>query len=885
MRLDDATFVNHCLEGDEAAFTCLVNEYKEMVHAYAYYRIGDYQEAEDITQEVFIKAYRKLGQLRWPHRFQSWLYTIVSNECKMWLRQHSKEHKQEISWEDVSLDELNGLALRTRGDEEMKDTVESAMESLPADSQLALSLFYISGLSAKEIAHFMGVSAGNMRVKLHHARKQLGERLEKMLGRQLGKERLKAGFIFKVVDSIKNMPKPSLPRPPSSRWLPISISVGVALLIGIVGYGVSSGKDVLSNIPILNPAEAIFEVSLLPDPDRQIISDTEPENIINLVAAGVDDPEHTQPTVRTKSSGIIVRRIWENAQYADAVSPDGRYVSYVNQGTGNLGIHDFETGESRDVTDEGTWAKLVAGEQYSSASIWSPESKQIAYLWYDPKGSSLRIVGVDGAKPRVLCSSSRDSGTLYPRAWSRDGKHILVVHCKGKDETHSHDLVLVSVADSSTRVLKSTGQHIYEMSLSPDGRYVVYEFPQSEDSPKGDIFLLATDGSREMTLVEHPANDGTPFWAPDGNRIMFASNRSGSTGLWVLKVVDGKPKGSPQLISDNLNGMNPLGLTQDGSYYYRLRGRENDIYFADLDGKTGKAVRSPTKAVQNFEGYNGWSHFSPDGKRLVYISRRGNWPFVVRSLETGEERELQPDLPFDLLAASAPRWSPDGLSILVLAKFTDSAKKTRLGFLRIHVETGAVVPVVLDDEQSRIFRPIPPVCSPDGSEIFFFRQGGGLRIYDLDAKQEKKPDFQWPERGRFYASGLALSPNGGQLACIATFDDGSSLCIAPSTGGEAQELHRLPKEEIPPWPDGMWLVWTPDGGHLLFARRRDEATELWRISVDGGEPENLGLAMGKIEHLSIHPDGRRIAFTGPGPTLGDEVWVMENVVPTSTASR
>ena len=80
-------------------------------------------------------------------------------------------------------------------------------------------------------------------------------------------------------------------------------------------------------------------------------------------------------------------------------------------------------------------------------------------------------------------------------------------------------------------------------------------------------------------------------------------------------------------------------------------------------------------------------------------------------------------------------------------------------------------------------------------------------------------------------------------------------------------------------------MWTPDGGHLLFAKRRNEATELWRIPVEGGEPENLGLAMGKIEHLSIHPDGRRIAFTGPGPSSGDEVWVMENILPTSTVSR
>ncbi len=84
-------FVNRCLEGDWAAFAFLVDKYKEVVHAYAYHRVSDYQGAQDIVQEVFIKAYRKLAQLRWPHRFQSWLYAITSNECKLWLRKHSRK--------------------------------------------------------------------------------------------------------------------------------------------------------------------------------------------------------------------------------------------------------------------------------------------------------------------------------------------------------------------------------------------------------------------------------------------------------------------------------------------------------------------------------------------------------------------------------------------------------------------------------------------------------------------------------------------------------------------------------------------------------------------------------------------------------------------------
>ena len=96
---DDEVIVNRCLEGDPSAFAFLVGKYKETVHAYAYHRVFDYQDAQDITQEVFIKAYRKLAQLKWPYRFQSWLYTIASNECNTWLRKHLKEREQEVHLE------------------------------------------------------------------------------------------------------------------------------------------------------------------------------------------------------------------------------------------------------------------------------------------------------------------------------------------------------------------------------------------------------------------------------------------------------------------------------------------------------------------------------------------------------------------------------------------------------------------------------------------------------------------------------------------------------------------------------------------------------------------------------------------------------------------
>ena len=173
--------------------------------------------------------------------------------------------------------------------------------------------------------------------------------------------------------------------------------------------------------------------------------------------------------------------------------------------------------------------------------------------------------------------------------------------------------------------------------------------------------------------------------------------------------------------------------------------------------------------------------------------------------------------------------------------------------------------------------------------MFFMRQrddGTSIRVYDFEAEQEWSPDFRSKLGKDYIKHDLALSPDGQQLAFVGCLKDVHSFQIAPSAGGEAREALRLPKTEFPRFPDRTWLVWTPDGRHLLFlGKREDEATELWRIPVEGGKPQNLGLTMKKMNGLSVHPDGHRIAFTGFGSGRSPEVWVMENFLPGFPADK
>ncbi|MHC4353747.1 MAG: TolB family protein, partial [Planctomycetota bacterium] len=543
------------------------------------------------------------------------------------------------------------------------------------------------------------------------------------------------------------------------------------------------------------------------------------------------------------------------------------------------------TGENRDLTDEGTWNKA---SEYPDRSIWSPDSRQVAYCWYRGKGNELRIVDLDGSKPRVLCGIVAEGGHApTPYGWSQDGKYILA-KLGTKDENlergHEDHIVLVSVADGSLRVLKSLGKRSSRyMSLSPDGRYVVFELT-TEDPKNRDIYLLATDGSSEAPLVEHPADDSAPFWAPDGKRIVFVSDRVGSAGLWLLNVNEGKPKGAPTLakeLGSNLGRLN--GFTLDGSFYYDLMTPAHDVYVTTLDFEAGTVLAPPTKMSLRFEGWNYAPFWSPDGKYLAYASQRSSGRvFVIRDVESGQERDLSPKTTMLVLqrkAEATPRWSPDGGSILFTAINSNRKKGHRLNL--VDAETGNVTPIVPKKEDGEPAFAKWPVFSDDGKQIYYVRGNCSIVACNLETHGEREL-----YRTNTYIYRLALSPDGRRVAFFeaARAVRPTVVKTMPASGGEPSELYTLKEGKRFSW--GVGLSWTPDGDYVVVGGpdATDKPDVLWMIPAEGGEPRKLELGV-KVSHLSLHPDGQRIAFTRPESNGDGEVWVMENFLPESRPGK
>lgn len=574
------------------------------------------------------------------------------------------------------------------------------------------------------------------------------------------------------------------------------------------------------------------------------------------------------------AGGMVVRRVSASVKLSglDGVSRDGRYVSTGDMDTsGNLVLIDVATGERRNLTKKASWFE---SPEYALFSAFSPDDKQIAYVWLAKTGFEIRLVGIDGAQPRSVYRHD-ELEYVWSLDWAPDGKSLAAI-LQRKDGTNQ--VALISTADGSTRVLKTLDWRFpLKTAFSPDGRHVAYDFPPKEDSPQRDIFVLAADGSRETPLVQHPADDVLLGWAPDGKRLVFASDRSGTTDAWIIHVADGKPQGSAELVRPNMERSWPIRLTPGGSYYYGVAIATDDVYVATLDATMSSVITPPAQVAPKFIGANKWPEWSPDGKQLAYVTQvrpglpeTGSLALTIQSLETGKQRQIFPRLNY----YNRLRWSPDGRSILTNGK----DHKNRGGTYRVDTQTAEVTTLVRSEST---WWARQAAWLPDGKAILYY----GQKASDLNTlKTPAPPPIRWRElengtEREVYSPGgdFALSADGRWL--VVSDDDrpkSSVLKLVSLATGESRELARAEG----PGAFNSGCAWAPDGTRVLCVKHLttpvNTNSELWRFSIDDGSAQRL-LAMDNMMEIQVHPDGRRVAFNGG--QFRAELWVMEHFLP------
>ncbi len=179
-REQEAAVIQAVLGGDVNAYEALVKEYEKNVYNLALRMTGNSEDAYDMSQEAFIKAYNSLSSFRGESKFSVWLYRIVSNVCLDFLRSRNRKPTLSLSVEDDDGDEVEmDIADESQSPEQLldraltRDAVRRGLAALPPEHREILLLREIQGLSYEEIAEALGLEEGTVKSRIFRARKKL----------------------------------------------------------------------------------------------------------------------------------------------------------------------------------------------------------------------------------------------------------------------------------------------------------------------------------------------------------------------------------------------------------------------------------------------------------------------------------------------------------------------------------------------------------------------------------------------------------------------------------------------------------------------------------------------------------------------------------------
>ncbi len=184
---DDNHYIELVLNGDTSAYAGLVAKHKNLVFSIALKILNSREDAEEVAQDGFLKAFQSLKNFERKSKFSTWLYRIVYNAAISKTRKKKLDlipmdnyviHNYTVDDIDRGVEEMEA--------EEQQVMIAQALEKLPSEDQLLITLFYNADNSVDEISNITGLSTSNVKVKLHRIRKKLYEELSVRIKQQAG---------------------------------------------------------------------------------------------------------------------------------------------------------------------------------------------------------------------------------------------------------------------------------------------------------------------------------------------------------------------------------------------------------------------------------------------------------------------------------------------------------------------------------------------------------------------------------------------------------------------------------------------------------------------------------------------------------------------------
>ncbi len=183
---EDQYYIEAVRKGNIQAFSFLVEKYQKLIYTLALKLLKRPEDAEEMAQDTFIKAFQKLDMYEGKSKFSTWLYSITYNACISELRKRRIEFK---SLEDQRITEQDEMKMHDYYRETKKEDQEKylnlALGKLPEDDQILVTLYYYENQSMDEISEITGLTVSNIKVKIHRARKKMYSLLHEMLNEEI----------------------------------------------------------------------------------------------------------------------------------------------------------------------------------------------------------------------------------------------------------------------------------------------------------------------------------------------------------------------------------------------------------------------------------------------------------------------------------------------------------------------------------------------------------------------------------------------------------------------------------------------------------------------------------------------------------------------------
>ena len=384
MRTEDGCIIQECLNGKSEAFGILVDKYKAGIYAFVYAELRDFRDAQDVTQEVFLEAYRGLRSLRRWESFGFWLYRIARNLCRKWIRTQSRRIDREFL-EDQEPRALEDFSINSHRENQMSESLREALHLLPETYREVLMLYYFGDMNSVDIARALGTSPTAIRHRLSRARARLKEEMVAMMDTAFEGQRLQASFTFRIVEAVKRININPIPRMAGLPW-GLSVVVGVIITVMSLNPHISIPSDIVIPTGSPLPVEAkVLETGHIP---VDILNVSQIQLLVSM--QGEED-----------ESG-------DNLQKAPAVADQGEDGIWVGKDSMSTGRWNFATSAV-----DGIIYAFGGGPDGVNLTATVEAYDPVADKWSQKANMPMKAVCFSGAVDGVIYVVLSDSGLMF----------------------------------------------------------------------------------------------------------------------------------------------------------------------------------------------------------------------------------------------------------------------------------------------------------------------------------------------------------------------------------------------------------------------------------------------------------------------------------------